>query len=87
MTWTETWRADSYVLIASGSRQGPAPDPVYPGSRILGTYAVPPEGRLRFRVADGIVELKLRVIALRRDGSVLRRSNIVTVTVPQAGGG
>ncbi len=87
VTWTETWRASSYVLIASGSRLGPAPDPVYPGSRILGTYAAPPTDPLRFRVPDGTVELRLRVIALRRDGSVLRRSNIVTVAVPQTGGG
>ena len=55
------------------------PRPGLPGSRVLGTFAHPPALPLRFRVPDGVVEVKLRVIALRGDGSVLRRSNIVTV--------
>jgi hypothetical protein len=84
VTWTETWRARSYVLVASLSRNGPAPDPVYPGSRILGEFAAPPESRLRYRVPAGVVEVKLQVVALRANGSVLRRSRIVTLVIPQA---
>jgi len=82
VTWTATYRARSYVLLVTVSRNGPAPDPVYPGSRVLGTFARPPDLPLRFRVPDGAVELKLRVIALRGNGTVLRRSNFVTVTIP-----
>ena len=33
---------------------GPAPDPVYPGSRVIGTFARPPELPLRFRVPAGV---------------------------------
>ena len=84
MTWTETYRAKSYVLIVTASRTGAAaPDPVYPGSRVLGTFARPPDLPLRFRVPDGVMELKLQVIALRGNGTVLRRSNIVTIEVPK----
>jgi hypothetical protein len=82
VTWTATYKARSYVLLVSGAPSGPAPDPVYPGSRVLGTFARPPELPLRFRVPPGIGEIKVRVIALRGDGSVLRRSNIVTITIP-----
>jgi hypothetical protein len=82
VTWTPTYRAHSYVLIVTASRTGTPPDPAYPGSRVLGTFARPPDLPLRFRVPVGVVELKLRVIALRRDGTVLRRSNIVTIIVP-----
>jgi hypothetical protein len=64
------------------SRTGIARDPVYPGSRVLGTFVHPPALPLRFRVPDGVVEVKLRVIALRGNGTVLRRSNIVTITIP-----
>ena len=82
--WTETWRAASYVLLATASRTGPAPDPVYPGSRVLGTYPQPPETRLRFRVPAGVTEVRLMVVALRKDGSVLRRSRIVALAIPAA---
>jgi hypothetical protein len=82
VTWTETYRAKAYVLIVTVARSGVAPDPVYPGSRELGTFARPPDLPLRFRVPDGVTELKLQVIALRGNGTVLRRSNIVTVEVP-----
>ena len=84
VTWTATWRAASYLLLITGSRQGPAPDPVYPGSRILGEFARPPETPLRFRVPDGVVEVRLMVVALRRDGTELRRSLVVTVAVDTA---
>jgi hypothetical protein len=82
VTWTETYRAKAYVLIVTVARSGYAPDPVYPGARELGTFARPPDLPLRFRVPDGVTELKLQVIALRGNGSVLRRSNIVTIEVP-----
>ncbi len=81
VTWTETLRARRYVLVVTRSRSGPAGDPVYPGSRVLGEFATPPESPLRYRVPDGVIEVRLMVVALRADGSVLRRSNIVTVTV------
>jgi hypothetical protein len=77
--WAAAEGADSYVLLVTGSRTGPAADPVYPGSRELGTFARPPDKRLRFRVPDGVTEVRLLVVALRPDGSVLARSRIVTV--------
>ncbi len=82
VTWTETYRAKSYVLIVTVARSGTAPNPVYPGSRVLGTFARPPDLPMRFRVPDGVTELKLQVIALRWNGTVLRRSNVVTIEVP-----
>jgi hypothetical protein len=82
VTWTATYRARSYALIVTGAASGPAPDPVYPGSRVIGTFARPPDLPLRFRVPAGVHEMRIQVIALRRDGSVLRRSNIVTITIP-----
>jgi hypothetical protein len=85
VTWTATWGADRYVLLISASRAGPAPDPTYPGSRILGEFAAPPDPRLRFRVPDGVKEVRLMVVALRQDGSVLRRSRVVTITMPASG--
>ena len=73
------------MLVITRSRNGPASDPVYPGSRVLGEFAAPPESPLRYRVPDGVVEVRLMVVALRKDGSVLRRSRIVTVTIPAPG--
>jgi hypothetical protein len=83
--WSETWSAASYKLVVTASRGGPAPDPVYPGSRVIGEFASPPERALRFRVPDGVVEVRILVVALREDGRVLRRSRIVVVTVPPPG--
>lgn len=80
--WTETWSAARYVLVATVSWSGPAADPVYPGSRIIGEFAVPPSRAFRVRVPDGVVEVRLMVVALREDGRVLRRSRIVTVVIP-----
>jgi hypothetical protein len=80
--WTETFRARRYVLVATTSRSGAAPDPVYPGSRVLGEFATPPEVRLRYRVPLGVTEVRLQVVALRGDGSVLRRSRIVAIPIP-----
>ncbi len=80
--WTATWSAARYVLVAAVSRSGPAADPVYPGSRVLGEFALPPSRAFRVRVPDGVVEVRLMVAALREDGRVLRRSRIVTLTIP-----
>jgi hypothetical protein len=49
---------------------------------VLGEFTEPPPTPLRYRVPDGVVEVRLQVIALRRNGTVLRRSPIVTVAVP-----
>ena len=83
--WTETSGAASYVLVATASRSGPAPDPVYPGSRVIGEFAAPPDRAIRLRVRDGVVEMRFMVVALRENGRVLRRSRIVTVAIPVAG--
>ena len=40
----------SYVLIATRSRSGPARDPVYPGSRVLGEFTEQPPTACRYRV-------------------------------------
>ena len=85
VTWTATWSAQRYVLVVTASRSGPAPKPVYPGSRVLGEFAAPPDPRLRYRVPDGVDEVRLMVVALRSDGSVLRRSRVVTITLPSTG--
>jgi hypothetical protein len=81
VTWTETWRAHRYVLLMTASRSGRARDPVYPGARVLGEFAKPPQLPLRYRVPDGVAEVRLMVVALRRDGTVLRRSDVATVTI------
>jgi hypothetical protein len=82
--WTETWSAARYVLVATWSRSGPATDPVYPGSRVIGEFAAPPSRAFRVRVPDRVVEARLMVVALREDGRVLRRSRIATVAIPVA---
>ncbi len=82
VTWTATERAKRYLLVVSTSRSGPAVSPTYPGSRILGEFVVPPTPALRYRVPTGVEEVRLMVVALRRDGSVLRRSRVVTIILP-----
>ncbi len=77
--WTGLPKASSYVLVASASRQGPAADPRYPGSTVIGEFAYPPKDPLRFRVPSGVGQIRLMVVALTADGSELTRSNIVTV--------
>ncbi len=82
--WTATRGAHSYLLLATWSTSGPAPKPTYPaapGTRIVGEFASPPAQALRMRVPDGVVEVRLRVVALRPDGTVLRQSRVVTVTI------
>jgi hypothetical protein len=83
--WTVTSGAARYVLVATGSRSGPAADPVYPGGRVIGEFATPPERAFRVRVPAGVVEVRLMVVALREDGRVLRRSRIATVAIPVPG--
>jgi hypothetical protein len=82
VTWTATYRAKRYVLLVSLSRSGPAADPVYPGARVLGEFTAPPAKPLRYRVPNGVVEVRLMVVALRGNGNVLRKSRIVTIAVP-----
>lgn len=84
--WSETWSADRYALLATVSRSGPAPDPIYGRvGRVLGEFDAPPERAVRFRVPEGVVEVRLLVVALREDGTVLRRSRVVTVMTPPPG--
>jgi hypothetical protein len=78
--WTATQRAASYLLIVTRSRAGPAPDPVYPGTRIFRTFAAAPERWLRFRVLDPVVEVKVMIVALGPHGHEVSRSRIVAVT-------
>ncbi len=85
VTWTATLGAQRYLLVVSASRSGAAPQPVYPGSRVLGEFAAPPMPRLRYRVPARVEEVRLMVVALRDDGSVLRRSRVVTITMPPTG--
>ena len=80
--WTATWNAASYVLVITRSRTGSAPDPVYPGAKVSVQYAAPPVKPIHIRVPDGVTEFRLMVVALRADGSVLRRSTIVVVAIP-----
>jgi hypothetical protein len=83
VAWTATPGAASYVLVRTGSRDGAAPRPQYPGSRIVGEFSRPPATALRLWVPLGVVEVKLLVVALAPDGTVLARSRIVTLsTVP-----
>ena len=79
--WTETQGAARYVLVATVSRSGPAPDPVYPGSRVIGEFAAPPSPAFRVRVPDGVVEVRLMVVAVREDGRALRRSRVVAIAI------
>ena len=83
VTWERIRGAHRYILIGTRSRDGPAATPRYPGSWIIGRFAKPPAEALTFTVRDAIVEVKVRVIALAADGSVLTRSRIVTLTFPR----
>ncbi len=81
ITWTRTRGARTYVLLATVSRTLHARRPSYPGSRVLGEFARPPASPLRYRVPDGVVEVRLLVVALAKDGSELARSRVVRVAV------
>jgi hypothetical protein len=65
----------------SRSKTGIAPRPVYPGTRVLGTFSKPPGVAVQFALAPGVVEVKLMVVALDKDGREIVRSRIVRVTV------
>ncbi len=82
VTWTATLRARSYALIVTRSRSGPAAVPVYPGSPVFRRFADAPAKPFRFRVGPRIVEVRLLVVALRQNGTVLRRSRVVAVRLP-----
>jgi hypothetical protein len=79
--WTVTRRAHSYLLLVTRSRVGPAPDPMYPGTPVLRTFAQPPAVAFRFRVGPKAVEVRLLVIALRRNGTEVSRSRIVVLPI------
>ena len=82
VTWTATFRARSYVLIVGAARGAPAPDPVYPGSRVIGTFARPPDLPLRFRVPPGVHAAEGPGHRAARGRLRAPGSNIVTITIP-----
>ncbi len=83
--WTGTPGVRRYVLLASVSRLGPAPNPTYPGSLVVGEFTRPPIDPLLLRLRDGVVEIRLVVVALSADGAMVARSNIVRVRFEGAG--
>ena len=79
--WTRTAGAKSYVLLMTRSKVGVAPRPTYPGTRVLATFSRPPAAAVQFVLAPGVVQVKLLVVALDKDGHELGRSRIVRVIV------
>ena len=82
MRWTATRRAHSYLLIVTRSRVAPAPDPVYPGGKVMRTFAHPPLTAFRFGILPRVEEVRVLVIALGRYGHEVSRSVIVVVPTP-----
>lgn len=80
--WTATRRAHSYLLIVTRSRIVPAPDPVYPGGRVMRQFAHPPLVAFRFGILPRVEEVRVLVIALGRYGHEVSRSVIVVVPTP-----
>ena len=80
--WTATRRAHSYLLIVTRSRVAPAPDPVYPGGKVMRTFAHPPVTAFRFGILPRVEEVRVIVIALGRYGHEVSRSVIVVVPTP-----
>jgi hypothetical protein len=80
--WTATRRAHSYLLIVTRSRVAPAPDPVYPGGKVMRTFAQPPVTAFRFGILPRVEEVRVLVIALGRYGHEVSRSVIVVVPTP-----
>jgi hypothetical protein len=78
--WSGTPGARRYVLRGSSATDGPATDPVHPGSPIIGAFTRPPTEPLVFRVGKDVVEIRLLVVALDGDGVEIGRSNIATVS-------
>ena len=87
--WTPTRRAASYLLIVTRSRVGAAVDPEYPGSRVFRQFAKAPQKWIRFRVLDPVVEVRVMVVALGKQGHEVSRSRIAIVATggDVAGGG
>ncbi len=80
-TWTAVPDARRYVLLATRSKDGRARDPVYPESPIIGVFTHPPDKPLVFRVGPEVVDVRLLVVALDRDGNVVGRSRIMTLSM------
>ena len=80
--WTATRRAHSYLLIVTRSRVTPAPDPVYPGGKVLRRFAHPPLVAFRFGILPRVEEVRVLVIALGRYGHEVSRSVIVVIPTP-----
>jgi hypothetical protein len=79
--WTRTAGARSYVLVMTRAKAGPAPRPVYPGGRVLGTFSRPPGSPVQFVLAPGLVQVKMIVVALDKNGNELARSRVVRIIV------
>ena len=84
VTWKRIPRARSYVLVATRSRTGTAPRPVYPGGKTLGVFAHPPATPLRFTFPAAVVQVKLLLIALDANGNELMRSRIIRIDIVPA---
>ena len=63
------------------SRTGEAARPAFPGSPVLGQFARAHPTPLRFRLPVGVVQVKLMVVALDKDGHVLWRSRVVRIAL------
>ena len=82
VTWTRYPGARSYVLVGTRSRTGTAARPVYPGSRIFGTFAHRPATPLQITIPTGVVQVKLLLVALDANGNELFRSRIIRIDLP-----
>ena len=82
-TWTAVPDARRYVLLGTRSKDGPARDPSYPAGAVVGVFTHPPDKPLVFRVGADVVEVRLVVVALDRDGNVVGRSRIVTLSMAE----
>ncbi len=79
--WTKVPGARRYILIATRSRHGPAADPIYPGSWVIGRFVRRPADPVTISVNEAVVEVRLQVIVLGPGGVELTRSKIVTVSL------
>jgi hypothetical protein len=79
--WTKVPGARRYILIATRSRHGPAADPTYPGSWVIGRFVRRPAEPITITVNEAVVEVRLQVIVLGPGGVELTRSKIVTVSL------
>jgi len=81
VAWKRTAGATRYVLVITRSRTGEAARPAFPGSPVLGQFARAHPTPLRFRLPVGVVQVKLMVVALDKDGHVLWRSRVVRIAL------